>query len=212
MVGVGLAGVLIICLLVVGAWVYYTSNVEQPKYDVVEIDGAIELRDYPKLIVAEVTTEGDRRSSVRSGFRPLANYIFAQEEAGDKIEMTAPVTQQRNKIAMTAPVTQSRSKTAEQQWVIGFIMPSKYTMQTLPSPTNSDVRLTTVPPTRKAAIRFSGVATDALIAEQEKKLKAWLVGRDLTPEGGAIYAYYNDPFTPGPLRRNEVLFDLVSPK
>jgi hypothetical protein len=34
--------------------------------------------------------------------------------------------------------------------------------------------------------------------------------RGLTPEGPAVYAYYNDPFTPGFLRRNEVMIDIAT--
>ncbi|MEL7049086.1 MAG: heme-binding protein, partial [Pseudomonadota bacterium] len=63
----------------------------------------------------------------------------------------------------------------------------------------------------RVAIRFSGMATDTSIAEQEAKLRAWMTSNNLTPAGAPTYAYYNDPWTPGPLRRNEVLFDLEGP-
>jgi hypothetical protein len=123
--------------------------------------------------------------------------------------MTATVTQTRETIAMTAPVIQTPS--ADGTWLVRFIMPEKYTLETLPRAGSDDVRLLQAPPTRRAAIRFSGVATDASIAANEKTLREWLAARNIVVVGVPTYAYYNDPFTPGPLRRNEVLFDVTMP-
>ena len=204
--GILLAVVLLLAVAAVGVYFFIMSNVETPDYALVEQDGKIEIRDYPALVVAEVVREGQRREAVRQGFGPLAAYIFAKERDGDKIAMTAPVTQERQKIAMTAPVTQSES--GEGRWTVRFIMPSEYDLESLPEPANADVRLERLPPTRRAAIRFSGVADDALIAEQEAALRAWMAEREITPQEPPTYAYYNDPWTPGPLRRNEVIFVL----
>lgn len=166
------------------------GNVEEPPYESVTLDGDFELRDYPELTVAEVTTTGTRRDAVGAGFGPLAGYIFARERDGDKI-------------AMTAPVTQTPGEGGD--WVIRFIMPSQYTLDTLPRPAGSRVRLETLPPRRMAAVRFSGVARDTLIAEQEARLASWMNERGLVPVDTPTYAYYNDPLTPGFMRRNEVL-------
>ncbi len=183
----GLFGV----LLLAGCGALLAANsVEKPPYESVMLDGDFELRDYAEQVVAEVTTTGARQQAVSAGFRPLAGYIFAKERAGDKI-------------AMTAPVTQTPGDGGE--WVVRFIMPSQYTLETLPKPAGSQVRLETLPPRRMAAVRFSGVATDALIAEQELRLVTWMEARGLSPTDTPTYAYYNDPFTPGFLRRNEVL-------
>ncbi len=209
-IGLGILGG--IAILAVGAWFYVVSTVEQPKYALVSQDDAIEMRDYPALVVAEVTRRGDRNSAVRAGFSPLAGYIFAKNRGGDSVSMTAPVLQERQTIAMTAPVTQTPSTDGtSQSWAIRFVMPAKYTLETLPKAAGDDVRLLQVPPTRRAAIRFSGVATDALIAANEATLRAWLATRNIAIMGEPTYAYYNDPFTPGPLRRNEVMFDVKSP-
>jgi SOUL heme-binding protein len=193
----------------IGAWVYAVSNVEQPKYALLRKDGAIEIRDYPALVVAEVTRRGDRNSAVRQGFGPLAGYIFAKERAGENISMTAPVMQTNEKIAMTAPVTQTPIGADDTTWLIRFVMPAKYTLETLPKAAGDDVRLLQIAPQRRAAIRFSGVATDAFIAANEAALKKWLAANNFEILGAPTYAYYNDPFTPGPLRRNEVMVDVV---
>jgi hypothetical protein len=212
LIGLGVTGGL--AALGLGAWIYVVNNVEQPKYALVTQEGAIELRDYPALVVAEVTRRGERNNAVRAGFSPLAGYIFAKNRGGESVSMTAPVMQERQTIAMTAPVTQtlagaSAGGNSSDAWVIRFIMPSKYTLDTLPKAAGDDVRLLDVPAARRAAIRFSGVATDALIAANEEALRAWLSNRGIAIVGSPTYAYYNDPFTPGPLRRNEVMFDVV---
>lgn len=197
-------------LLAAGAmlvFVYVVQNVEQPAYESVVLDGDFEIRDYPPLVVAEVRRSGDRGQGLRDGFGPLARYIFARERGGEPIAMTAPVQQRAvaadEKIAMTAPVTQSPA--GENQWVVSFIMPSALRLEALPAPGNAAIRLREVPARRVVAVRFSGRTDDALIAEQEQRLRAWMAARALSPTGPPTYAYYNDPFTPGFLRRNEVL-------
>lgn len=191
---------LIIALLAVAVfaglvifWYVQTRNVEIARYTVLEADGAIEIRDYPALTVAEVTRTGSRDQAVRAGFGPLARYIFASERPGDKIAMTAPVTQQQG----------------AGDWTIQFIMPSGYTLATLPKPAGADVRLRDVPPAHRAAIRFSGWWSDTLFAEKNAALQDWLKAKGLMTVGPPIFAYYNDPFTPGFLRRNEILYDLA---
>lgn len=210
-------------LVAVATWyyVYVLQNVETPAYQVVEQDGAFEVRDYPPLVVAEVARGGSRQQGLRQGFGPLARYIFAKERGGERIAMTAPVEQQpveqqitpqastegaEAPIAMTAPVLQTA--TDEAQWAVRFIMPAQYRLADLPAPAGEDVRLRELPPRRFAAVRFSGRTGDAQLAAQEEALRQWLTGRGLRPSGAPIYAYYNDPFTPGPLRRNEVLLQL----
>ena len=174
-------------------WYVQTRNVEIAGYSVTEADGPIEIRDYPVLLVAEVTRTGSRDQAVRAGFGPLARYIFASERPGEKIAMTAPVTQQQG----------------AQAWTVQFIMPSGYTLESLPKPVGADVRLREVPAVRRVAIRFSGWWSDDLFAEKNAELQAWLARRGLSTVGSPIFAYYNDPFTPGFLRRNEILYDLA---
>lgn len=206
---ISVAGVAAIAVAGFGAFIWHTNNVEQAAYSTVTADGDFEVRDYPSLVVAEVTRAGDRKSSVNQGFGPLAAYIFAKERKGEPIAMTVPVTQERREtIAMTAPVTQTPDENGD-KWTIRFVMPSNYTIETLPRPAGSDVRIDKISARQRAAIRFSGVATDALLAEKEAELRAWMTSRSLRAGGAPTYAYYNAPWTPGFLRRNEVLLDIA---
>lgn len=206
----------VVGVAVIGAasWMWFVNNVEHPKYVVEKSDGEIELRRYPALVVAEVTRDGERWSAANAGFRPLAGYIFARQRPGDKIAMTAPVIQVP---ADTPPTDTSPTDKAaasatksDTRWTISFIMPSQYKLTDLPEPESDDVRLRKLPSQTRVAIRFSGVATDAAIARNEVKLRQWADANGIALDGPPTIAYYNDPFTPGFLRRNEVLFDVKS--
>jgi len=193
--------------------------VETPDYTVVEEAGDnIEIRRYPPLLVADVDVAGDRNDAANRGFRILASYIFGENTQPDgaasgKIAMTAPVTQtpsedRSQKIAMTSPVAQTETSEAG-AWVISFVMPSKYTKDTLPIPNDPRIRIRETPPRRAAAIRFSGRWTSRRFERKAGELKAFLGSRGLEPTGPPVYAYYDGPFTPFFLRRNEVIFWLA---
>src|SRR5271165_2305020 len=128
-------------VVVLGAalWGPIVSNVEQPKYKLIQTYGNIEVREYAPMIVAEVELHGQREEAIKAGFRIIADYIFGNNSSGQKVAMAAPVTQQESeKIAMTAPVMQQRN---ERTWHVCFVMPASYTMETLPKPTNPAVKL-----------------------------------------------------------------------
>jgi len=185
-----LGGLGVLAVGTVGAWWWYSRNIETPNYVVVNRDGDFELRDYPALTVAEVVREGPRSQALRGGFRPLAGYIFANERSGEKIAMTAPVTQE---------------PAEGDSWRVRFIMPRDWSLEDLPRPAQDDVRLLRTEPRRMAAVRFSGGWESAEFERHEERLRAWIAERGLEPTTAPTYAYYDDPFTPGFLRRNEVL-------
>lgn len=180
--------------------------IETPRHTVLKSDGAIEVRAYEPMVVAEVTVSGDRGEAANRGFRPLANYIFGDNAPKAKIAMTAPVTQSRGeKIAMTAPVTQMREGAS---WQVRFVMPASYTMADLPKPNDPDVRLIEQPARRMAVLRFSGFAGETKLAEKERGLLSWMAARGLQLAGPVTYAFYDPPWTPPFMRRNEVMAPL----
>jgi hypothetical protein len=182
------------------------SNVEQARYTVVKSDRNIEVRDYPPMIVAETAASGERKEAIRQGFRIIADYIFGNNIDSSKVAMTAPVMQgQDEKIAMTSPVTQQGDGNS---WVIRFVMPSQYTIQSLPTPNNSAVKLAEVPGKRFAAIRFSGLASADALKQKENELKAYLDQHHIAAIGQPTYAFFNPPWTLPFLRRNEVMIEI----
>jgi effector-binding domain-containing protein len=178
-------------------------RVEEPKYVSVEESGAFELRDYPALLVAEATVKGEREVAINQGFRVIADYIFGNNIAAEKVAMTAPVTQQASEtVAMTAPVTQQAAGDA---WTVRFIMPSKYTLETLPKPKNAEVTLKQIDGQRVLALRFSGSTDEQSLKQKTKELTAEITKRGLSPLADATYAFYDPPWTLPFLRRNEVM-------
>ena len=176
---------------------------EQPKYTKVKQDGAFELRQYAGYIKAEVRAEGKSyKQAAENGFRVLAAYIFGNNASQGSISMTTPVQAAKSeKIAMTAPVIVS----GESEYRIAFIMPSMYSMETLPVPLDGRVALTPVGPQLQGAIRFSGYFNEEKISRNKAKLVAWLATQKLMPDGEFIIAGYNPPWIPGFLSRNEIL-------
>ena len=183
--------------------------VETPRYASVLRDGDHELRDYPALVVAEVSVEGDQKTAASRGFRLLANYIFGGNRKRAELAMTAPVAQQAvgEKIAMTAPVAQAPG--AAGTWVVRFTMPSQWSLDTLPVPNDARVRLRRTDPARLAVRRFSGLARPGDVQAQSAALLAWAEARGLRPAGPVTLAQYNPPWTPWFLRRNEVMVEVA---
>jgi hypothetical protein len=143
-----------------------------------------------------------------AGFRLIADYIFGNNTSttggSEKISMTAPVTMEpkSEKISMTAPVSMEKT---DGQWRVHFVMPSQYTLDTLPAPNNLAVTLREVPASNYAVIRFSGLAGENKTAKKTSELIVWLDSRGITPIGKPELARYNPPWTLPFLRRNEVM-------
>lgn len=183
-------------------------GIESPSYDVVTEADGVELRAYAPHLAAEVTVEADSlREASSRGFRPLAGYIFGNNRGSDEIAMTAPVTTQPatdgTKIAMTAPV--SASGDGEGRYTVRFTMPSKWTMETLPTPNDASVTLIEVPGERRVAYRFTGARSQERVDAATAKVEAFLAAQDLTPASAPILAGYDGPSVPVADKRWEVM-------
>ena len=179
---------------------------ETPKYELIDRDADIEIRRYAGYIKAEVTVDGHNyRNAVERGFRVLADFIFGNNVSRRKIEMTTPVQASPvEKIAMTTPVTVTMSG----EYVVAFIMPAAYTMDTLPLPNDQRIRFSAIPEHSAAAIRFNGYFNKAKIEKNKERLGSWLAEQGLEADGEFILAGYNPPWVPGFLARNEVMVRL----
>ena len=187
--------------------------IETPRYQVLKELGDIELREYPASVVAQTDVEGDRDEVGGEAFRLLAGYIFGNNHGQKKIAMTAPVTQEPTtgtKIPMTAPVTQERSAAGPRMWRVQFMMPSVYTLETLPEPKDPRVLLRRLPPRRVAAIRYSGTWSQRNYELHLRTLTAALKRENLVPTGQPIWARYDPPFKPWFLRTNEILIEVAA--
>ncbi len=178
---------------------------EEPKFSSIVREGNFEVREYPELVVAEVTVGGDRDEASNAGFRLLAGYIFGGNTRRERLPMTAPVVQSSaagESIPMTAPVIQVADK---DKWTVQFVMPSGKTLATLPVPNDARVRLKALPPARFAVVRFPGLARPDDVAKQTAALREFIARQRLEATGSAALARYNPPWTLWFMRRNEVM-------
>ena len=187
-------------LSVTACSVFGSAAAPEPDYSVTLSEPPFEVRDYGELVVAKTPMNDGSRAA----FGRLFDYISGANTGGRDIAMTAPVLNTNrsdgSKIAMTAPVLQSRSGAREML----FVLPAKMTPDAAPAPTDPAVNLDTIPPRRVAVVRYSGFMASNAAAE-EARLRDWMAGKSLKPQGAAEVAGYNPPWTLPPLRRNEVL-------
>lgn len=182
--------------------------IEVAPYTVLKESGIFEVRDYEPHILAETLVDGTLEEAGNKAFRRLFDYISGANQSRDSIAMTAPVSQspKGDKIAMTAPVGQQRSSG---KWAVSFMMPSSYSMDTLPVPNDPTIMLRKVPARRLAAIRYSGTWSEKNYLKYKEQLESWIQENGFEIAGEAVWARYNSPFALWFLRRNEILIPVV---
>ena len=176
------------CLLNLGC-AAIRSGYESAPYRVAQAKGKFELRDYSKLLIVETPMrDGD------SSFLRLFHYIGGQNAASKKIPMTTPVFICGGQTNAT----------------MSFVLPKNINIDLAPKPAGSDLRLRELPAGRFAVLRFRGGRNAGNETHALAKLEAWLTQQSLKPEGGPIYGYFDPPWTPPFLRRNEVMLRLAT--
>jgi hypothetical protein len=165
------------------------ASYESPDYKVVSAEGSYEIRDYPALTL--VSTPMQNRSEDGS-FMRLFGFISGSNDRGEKIAMTTPVLM-----------------SGENSGTMSFIVPKDVAAKGTPAPASREVSLSSVPTARYAVYRYSGWVNPKRDKAAAKKLLDWASVRHLETEGTPLFAYYNPPWTPWFMRRNEVLVKLV---
>ncbi|QDV41174.1 SOUL heme-binding protein [Stieleria neptunia] len=169
------------------------AGYESAEYEVIESDGNIEIREYPDLMLAATDSKMDAQGRDGS-FMRLFRYISGANEDGQKIPMTTPVFMEGD--------------VGESDVSMGFVMPKEVAAEGVPEPKGDGVKIRKREGGRFAVIRFPGRLDSRVAEEQEAKLREWMKSRGLEGETKAEAAGYDPPFTPGPLRRNEILIRL----
>jgi len=189
----------------VGWGIYSTRTAKSVPYEQLRtLDGG-EIRRYPQRMRVE-TTAPDQRSA----FRRLFNYISGDNRGDESISMTAPVqTQKGESISMTTPVRSETAEASTDTVRMAFYLPSEYSPETAPEPTQSDVTLVTEPQKRVAVDQFSWYAPEWRVERRTRKLLSTLEREGIEPAGDPYLLRYNDPWTPPFMRRNEVAVEVV---
>ncbi len=207
--------IIIIGVTLIG-WFLYSwltvRGIEKPVYTVLSSADGYEIREYAPYIIAETTVAGaqSRDDAARKGFPIVAGYIFGGNTAKDKIAMTVPVNTEADdseKIAMTAPVN-TEAEDTEGTYKVSFVMPSKYTLETLPLPNDSRVALREIPARNVAVKRFSWSSSETTFKKQESELLAALSRDGVETIGTINVARYNTPWTIPFMLRNEVQIEV----
>ncbi|MEI7900057.1 MAG: heme-binding protein [bacterium] len=147
--------------------------------------GAIEIKTLPARTTLVATAPGDAFKDRNATFMKLFNYI------------------NQNQIAMSVPV-QASASTNEMIFFAG----AQGQSQTLP--TNSEVRVQTLPETTVASIGLRGSYSRANYEAGVKRLTAWLASQSEWRAQGQPYAvYWNSPFVLWFLRKSEIHQPLV---
>jgi effector-binding domain-containing protein len=196
-----------VALIIIG--VADAMAIEEAEYKVIEKEDRFEIRDYAPHILAETLVESDIEKAGNKAFQRLFRYISGANSSKEKVAMTAPVSQEpkREKIAMTSPVGQQN---VQGRWAVSFMMPSSYTLETLPEPEDPNISLRQVPAHRMAAVRYSGFWSQKRYLRYKKMLESWIQEKGLTIVGEPVWARYNPPFTLWFLRRNEILIPIAA--
>ena len=169
--------------------VYFSLNyffmAEEQDYQVLKVIDGVEIRVYDEMIYASYTpkNESDRSSS----FRVIANYIFGGNTANEEISMTSPVVMK--------PYDNHE---------MAFIMPDHYTLSSLPKPDNSQIKISQIPSSTKAAIRYSGYSNAKIENKKKEELIAVLNAHHIAHENDFEVLVYNSPYKVFN-RRNEVV-------
>jgi len=165
------------------------AGYESAPYTVVRADGPFELRDYPALTVVETPMAADGRDGADGSFRRLFQFITGGNEAGQKI-------------AMTTPVFMSGSGTNA---TMAFVMPAKLKTAEVPRPSAGPVTVRELAAGRFAVLRYRGGRNATKEAESLARLRAWIEMEKLGVRSSPVYGYFDPPWTPSFLRRNEVM-------
>ena len=172
---------------------------EEPSFEIIKSNADYEIRQYGDRLAVEVEFTNES-----SGFRYLFNYISGENTTSEELSMTAPVTQSA-KIDMTVPVTQFSK---DNKMVMQFYLPSKFSIENAPIPTNKRVNLVTIDGGYYAVLKYSGRVSDKNYIKHLSKLKGYLEKDNIEMIDDGTKAIFDGPFTLPILRRNEAMIKI----
>jgi hypothetical protein len=171
---------------------FTSKNIETPDYTIIQEVEGVEIRLYPKMIIAKTNlTDNSFDKQGSYGFRTIANYIFGGNAKNQKI-------------AMTAPVVMNIGDSASMY----FVMPKGYDKSTLPLPNSGKVEISEESERKLAVIQYDGYSSDHKIDLHAKRLAHILHTHEIQTKGDFLYMGYNAPWDFFN-RRNEVAIEVL---
>lgn len=178
---VSIAVVILLALVVV-----FGISYEEPESEQIHKSDLYSVRFYEERLVVQTSQRNN------DGFRSLFRYISGENEQSVKIDMTTPVTETGSGLGST----------------MQFYLPSGFDELNTPSPTNPRVQLSKIPAGYYAVLSYAGSSNEQNFAKHLDLLETELIKDNVDITGPHIKATYNGPFTPPPLRKNEVMYPI----
>lgn len=211
--------ILVVLVVALIAWTLWSwlvvKDLEEPAYTVIENKDGYEIRAYESHILAQTTVTGTYNEAMNQGFRIIASYIFGGNTKNESIAMTAPVSENTmskesvsESIAMTVPVSEVTNLEQNNEHLISFMMPAKYTLETLPTPDDKRVKLVEKPERIAAVLTFGGYGSEKTFASKKELLLTKLKAGGIEAIGPAEVARFNPPFSSPFLLRNEIIIPI----
>ena len=161
---------------------------KEASHEVLKKDGPIELRKYSELQLVKTVMENNQDS----GFMRLFRYIDGGND-------------QNQKIAMTTPVFTSKG---DEKSTMAFVLPAELKPNEVPVPNLKTVEVATQPEMIVAVRRYAGRHRTA--PEKIKlELMKWIENNEFISGSSPIEAFYDPPWIPGFLRRNELIIPVT---
>ena len=187
--------VVVVAVVVLAGCQATRAGYETAPYTVIRTDGKFELRDYPAMTVVETPMIRSKNGGDGS-FMRLFRFITGGNAAKEKIAMTTPVF-------MAGDETNS---------TMAFVLPAKLKSGEVPNPTDKAVTVRELPAGQFAVLRFRGGRNAKNETEALEQLKSWSNRAGLKTETAPVFGYFDPPWTPTFLRRNEAMLRVVTEK
>jgi effector-binding domain-containing protein len=183
--------------------------IEEPEYTVVSKNEIFEIRQYGPTLVAETLVQADFEEAGNKAFKILAAYIFGDNKSKSNLNVSLNENKmsevKSEKIAMTAPVSQIKNDAG---FTVQFTMPKSYTLESLPEPNDSRIKIKTIPGRKVAVYSYSGFWSESRFNQKLEILKNALATQQIQYLGNPTFARFNSPFQLWFLRRNEIWLEV----
>lgn len=183
-----LLGSLVFGLLVLAGCSLTRAGYQSPRHSVKARLARVEIREYPALVLAQTPTRKEVEGKDGS-FMRLFRFITKSNASAQAIPMTTPVLYRGE-------------GTSE---AMAFVLPASMKPAEAPTPLDPAVSIATRPAGTYATLRMKGRRAKA----REKallELRTAVEGSGWQLEGEPEFAFYDPPWTPWFLEKNEVLW------
>ena len=189
----------VVCILLAGSALGFAGikltrgGYESPEYKSEKHPSGFEIRNYSAMTVVITKKEKSKTTKERdSRFMRLFKYIDKSNSKSEKIAMTTPVFMGLD----------------GNEGEMSFVLPQKVAAKGAPTPNSDALYINKMNPTKFAAMRFRGKPSKENEAAKKLIKKIQDAGFSISKNAKPIFAYYDPPWIPVFLRKNEVLIQI----